>query len=489
MSTPATEWERGGGFKGVGFGGNQGYSFDIPDYTEEIISLKEGKDRAEIILNLIEKHKPHRSRMLMNYQRYKTDAQGVPIYHRKFEREVTTDNRINNDYFSEIVNTKTGYFAGKPATYSYDKAQPEFESANELLTDFLERNRISDINMETTKYCAIAGYSARLLYLEPVEGRERIKYLPGHQVILLNEDGDIVETEYAVRYYGEEGRYIIHFYDAEMRYKYKQTDGKLELIEEAIHGFKLCPLIGYANNDELMGDADKVLNNIDAYDRAISDVNSEIEAFRLAYLLIIGANVSQDAIDGMKKTGALNLKAMGAGGNSVDARFLEKDLNDTAVENHLDRLHDAIYRFSATPDLSDEAFGGTQSGEAMKFKLFGLDTKCSSFEMKFKASDTRMFQVIATKWKIENKVIDPFKVFSDFKRNFPRNMINEADVLMKLKGSVSEATRLGTATFIEDTQYEIEQMKKEDMEQLEILLAQQNAENKNANTPDDQGNE
>ncbi|WP_214811949.1 phage portal protein [Exiguobacterium sp. s181] len=436
----------------------QGYTFEVPDYTDEIIALDQGEDRRKVILKLIEKHKPQRDRMLMNHQRYKTDASGVPVFHRIFERDVTIDNRINNDYFSEIVDIKTGYFAGKPAAYAYDKQEQDFEPVSQRIKDFLERNRIADVNMETTKYCAISGYSARLLYIDTA-GRERMMYIPGHQAILLNEDGNIIETRYGVRYYGQEGRYIIHFYDGLRRYKYQQDGAELNLLEDNIHTFKLCPLFGYPNNDELMGDPDKVLGLIDAIDRTISDVNSEIEAFRLAYLLFLGAQVDQTAVDEMRKTGAISIPGMG--GERIDARFLEKNLNDGAIENHLNRIHDNIYRFSGTPDLADEAFSGNQSGESLKFKLFGLETKSARFEQKFKAADTRMFEIMSTKWAIESLVVNPYKVFAEFKRNFPQNLLNEADIQQKLKGLVSEQTRLSLASFVDDVEYELELMEQE----------------------------
>ncbi|MCM3281487.1 phage portal protein [Exiguobacterium sp. MER 193] len=436
----------------------QGYTFEVPDYTDEIIALDQGEDRRKVILKLIEKHKPQRDRMLMNHQRYKTDASGVPVFHRIFERDVTIDNRINNDYFSEIVDIKTGYFAGKPAAYAYDKQEQNFEQVSQRIKDFLEMNRIADVNMETTKYCAIGGYSARLLYIDTA-GRERMMYIPGHQAILLNEDGNIIETRYGVRYYGQEGRYIIHFYDGLRRYKYQQDGAELNLLEDNIHTFKLCPLFGYPNNDELMGDPDKVLGLIDAIDRTISDVNSEIEAFRLAYLLFLGAQVDQTAVDEMRKTGAISIPGMG--GERIDARFLEKNLNDGAIENHLNRIHDNIYRFSGTPDLADEAFSGNQSGESLKFKLFGLETKSARFEQKFKAADTRMFEIMSTKWAIESLVVNPYKVFAEFKRNFPQNLLNEADIQQKLKGLVSEQTRLSLASFVDDVEYELELMEQE----------------------------
>jgi SPP1 family phage portal protein len=224
-------WETGGD---VRITSRQGYSFDVPDYTDEIIALKSGADLRETILKIIEKHKPHRARLLTNYKRYKTDIAGIPIFSRSFERDVTIDNRVNNDYFSEIVDIKTGYFAGKQAAYSYDKDESNYDEAIEKVSNFLERNRIADINMETTKYCAIGGYSARLLYLD-MEAHERVMYIPGHQAILLNEDGNIIETEYAIRYYGQEGKYVIHFYDGLKRYKYQQDGAELTLLEEKIH--------------------------------------------------------------------------------------------------------------------------------------------------------------------------------------------------------------------------------------------------------------
>ena len=77
----ADTWERGGD---VHITSRKGYSFDVPDYTDEIVALKTEAGLKETILKIIEKHKPHRARLLMNYKRYKTDITGVPIFSRSF---------------------------------------------------------------------------------------------------------------------------------------------------------------------------------------------------------------------------------------------------------------------------------------------------------------------------------------------------------------------------------------------------------------------
>jgi SPP1 family phage portal protein len=47
-------------------------------------------------------------------------------------------------------------------------------------------------------------------------------------------------------------------------------------------------LFEFENNKEKQGDFEKVESLIDAYDKIISDGVSEIEAFRMAYLVLSG---------------------------------------------------------------------------------------------------------------------------------------------------------------------------------------------------------
>ena len=55
-------------------------------------------------------------------------------------------------------------------------------------------------------------------------------------------------------------------------------------------------------------------------------------------------------------------------------------------------------------------------------------------------------------------------IFADFSRNFPLNILEEAQATALLKGMVSEATRLTMLSFVDDPAYEITMMKKEQEE-------------------------
>lgn len=431
-----------------------------------IAELDQIRDRgidSAIIKSALKKFEAKRVHMLRMIERYKSTSDGVPVLTRYMADSTKVNNKVNNDFFSEIVDIKTGYFAGSPFSYQYDKTLDEFDRAAERISNFITMNNIADLDSEATKDAAVCGYGSRLLYINEAAD-ERVMNIPPYECLFFSER-EISDPEYAMRVYDvktERGtRRRVEFYDAfSMRVFYEQKKNSFveEADEEKDHNFGVCPLYGIPNNEELQGDVDKCLALIDAYDRTISDVNSEIESFRLAYMLFKGGIIDEETLRQAQKTGAFTLPDDG------DVRFLTKDMNDTIVENHLTRLQDNIYRFSKTPDLTDEAFGGTQSGVALKFKLFPLEAKCKKFERKFDTANRHMLRGLCHMWKVKGEEFDPYKFFVEYKRNFPMDVLPEAEVQMKLKGLVSEQTRLSLASFIDDAEYEIQRMEEEALE-------------------------
>ena len=145
---------------------------EYPDYSGYIAAIKEGGITDELLNKIIDKHRNNAAHTLELYNRYKTREDAVPIFTRKprFEHEDSEikelNNKVNNDYFSEIADIAVGYFAGKAATYKYadldeGESVPAVEEAKDALERFVTRNNMYDVNMETTKYATICGYSGR----------------------------------------------------------------------------------------------------------------------------------------------------------------------------------------------------------------------------------------------------------------------------------------------------------------------------------------
>ena len=445
-----------------------------PDFTAEIEYInKKGVD-TYIISKIIEKHLPNSIYNKKLYDRYTCVKEGVPIFgrHPRFEDTDAINNRINNDFFSEIVDFKTGYFAGVPIAYSYSNTQDAKDEigeslrdeAHKAISDFITRNNMYDVDMETTKYASICGYSGRLLYLD--DGIERVMPIAPYEAAILS-NTDISEPKYAVRYYtitAIDGTvyYKVAFYGPDSIKHYEGTSyyGLTELVDkEERNMYDTCALQGIANNKELVGDAEKVLELIDTYDRNISDASNDLESFSNAYMVIENLMLDDNDIERAQANGILQVNT---GAYNGKVYFLTKDMSDTYMSNQLARIEKNIYRFSKTPNLSDEAFG-TASGVALKFKLTGLEAKCGMFQAKMVSAGVYMFKALANSLAKKTIKIEPLQVIMDFSRNFPLDLLSEAQAVGQLisTGVVSKRTAISQLSFVDDPDYELDLIEEE----------------------------
>ncbi|MDL2253326.1 phage portal protein [Ruminococcaceae bacterium OttesenSCG-928-I18] len=448
-----------------------------PDFTAEIEAIKKAKGiTAEILKKIIAKHLPNSSFNRSLYRRYM--GVDVPIYHRskRFEDDPNAiNNKINNDFFGDIVNFFTGYFAGKPIGYSYSVTQESeddtgskeaVEEASKALTDFVTRNNMMDVDMETAKYAAVCGYAARLFYHDS-EGSERVLAVPPYEAAILSET-DITEPFAAVRYFPVadlDGKVTWHaeYYDADKIVFFRGDSAEnLTLQDKEKHLYDFCPLQGIPKNGEMMGDAEKALLAIDAYDRALSDANNDVEAFAHAYMIFEG-QIDDEEITRGQKAGAFRIPPMSsAAGSRGPVYFLTKDVNDAFMEHHLDRLEKNIYRFSNTPNLTDENFSQNSSGVALKFKLLGMETKCGIFQAKMTSAGTYMFKLLASSWAKRKISADPLQCSMEFHRNFPLDLASEAQAVQALiSAGLPERVAFAQLSFIEDVDWVMQMIEAE----------------------------
>jgi SPP1 family phage portal protein len=436
------------------------------DFTYELEQLEEGVRTPELMKRIIEKHMPRAKVMKALYDRFTT--RDLPIKRRILDDPMKINNQINNDFFGEIVNAKVGYFSGNPASYVSANA-----STNKFLQEFSNRNRLSDIDAETTKWATVCGYGVRYAYIDK-DGKERIVNVPPWEAILIGENG-IDESDYALRYYmtetadGEEMR--VEFYsDSEVIEFRGSSESDLKEYTEGEAKdwvFNYCPMWGYMNNEELLGDAERVLTLIDAYDRGVSDVNSELEAFRSAYLALYGVQAPNEGEEpDFVNAGTLYLEG---GESGQKAEFVTKNIQNDAIENHLNRLAQDIYKFSFTPDMSDEAFGGNVSGVAMRYKILAMENKTAAFERKFKSGNIRMFEVIGSSQNKKNVLIDPYEIEQKFTRNFPQDLKDLAETATELKGTLTQESILSKTGLSDDPKAEAAAVKAEQDVYAEML--------------------
>lgn len=445
--------------------------------------IREHGINEELLMQIINEHEPIQKDIQKLQERYEASVEGVPILkrtakpitHLENDRVRRIDeiinNKLNNSFDSDVVDTKTGYFLGNPINYVVDNDNADLESLAEAIEGFRTRENIPDKDTTLGTRTSIAGYGARLVYWSVENNKPILKIanIDPAECIFFYEDSMSSPT-YGIQYYPsvevlEDGTKkeiaIAEFHDEIDTYYFKNDGSGYELIDIQAHNLDSCPLFGVENNDSLQGEAAKILNLIDAYDRTMSDANSEIEATRLAILILRNIGMDEEDIQNLNKTGALEMW-----GENSDIRYLTKDVNDTMIENHLNRIEKNIYKFAKSVDFSDEEFGGNISGIAIKFKTMALEHKAIIAEHKFRSALQYQFKLLCSGWAKLGicKPEDYLNIWFGFKRNLPSNIKEEAEATAMLQGRVSERTRLSLLSFIDDVDAELEEMKKDEIE-------------------------
>jgi SPP1 family phage portal protein len=414
--------------------------------------------------------------------RYKKLKRYYKLHHDIEERTIEDSSKPNNklihDYPGYIVNMATGYFLGKPVAYSSKSNNNNYLNTLQRMFDY---NDESDENAEIEKTCSIQGEAFEIMFQDE-DANTRFIQVPNEQIIVVYDTTLDPKIKVAVRYYNvidQNNNTItkVEVYTADKISYYTLQGGLTYVLDgEVEHYFEEVPIIHYINNAEQIGDFERVITLIDAYDKQQSNTQNDFDYFTDAYLLLV--NLSDSDNNDIKDMKNNRIMLVGEGG---DARWLIKDINDTALENYKNRLNKDIHKFSNIPDLSDEAFAGDLSGVAIRFKLFCLEQIASMKERKFKKALQRRIELITNILNIKGGNYDYTDIDMSFTRNIPANTTEFVNMVTQLKGTLSEQTLIAQIPFVADPQAELEKVKKEQESSLEYNFPQNNQTKVNSN--------
>lgn len=415
---------------------------------------------SQIIKDIIKEHKETklpRYQKLMRYYKARHD-----ILNHTNDDPTVPNNRLVNDYPGYIVDTIQGYFIGIPVQYATETDEKFLAD----LRDVYDDNNEADHNAEIAKYMGIYGEAFELLYVN--ENSEiRFIRLRNEETFIVFEPGFQKSVQMALRYYTlydttkEKDITKVELYLPDRVDYYVQDDENYVMEKSVPHYFGKVPVIYYNNNDECMGDFEKVLTLIDDYDKRSSDNSNELEYFRNSYLKIKNmSGTTTKEIREVKESGAFMVEGDG------DVAFVEKNINDEYTEHHMERLDNNIHKFSKVPNLSDESFAGNLSGVAIKYKLWPVEQVAVCKERKFKTGLSRRIKLISKIFDIKGKQYNWKDISITLKRNIPANILELSQVTGYLKGIVADETLLALLPFVEDVTKELERIKLEQADSL-----------------------
>jgi SPP1 family phage portal protein len=430
----------------------------------------------------------HKKKIAPKYTKYqKLYENKHKIANRPRKDENKPNNKLANDFFGQIIDNTVGYFLGNPIILNYtepkkekslvetdpvdvgiDLSEIEDTVVQDELNKILMDNDKDDLFMEWGKEAMIKGLSHILAYQNEESATKFMRISP-EDLIIVYKNSSTKEAKWKIRLYDidtEDTDTTTHYaevYDATGYDIFKCTEGAgnkgvsgYTFVERKSHIYGRIPITTMYNNEERMSDLERVKTLVDDYDKVLSDVSNEFEAFRNAYLMLKNMIVNGDSIQKLKEEGILEVMENG------DAKFITKQIQTEALENHLDRLEKNIYKFSQVPDLSDENFAGNLSGVAIRFKLFGLETKCIIKERKMERAIRELFRILVAPLRVlTGKEPDAINLTIEFTRNVPNNITEIVDTVTKLDGKVDKETLLALLPFIDNPSEVLEKLEQD----------------------------
>lgn len=426
---------------------------------------------TDVIDYVLEKHKDEKLRIQKLRRYYKNDCD---INKRTQKDKNKPNNKLSHAYGTYITNMAVGYFLGKPVSYKSDNN----EDLLALTSEIFRYNDEVDHNTMLAKEASICGYGVELQYIDEL-GDIRLKCVKGEEIAIVYDNTLEENINFAIRYFDED--YIedngkvdtityIEVYTKDHIINYIKKNGIIvpsmcfnengEAIENSHiqeHFFGDVPCTIYLNNDEGMGDFERCVQLIDAYNLTQSDSANDFEYFTNCMLIVSGYVLDEKDAQSITDVRTLNF-ADGEG----KAEYLIKNIQDAALENYKNRLDNDIHKLSGIPNMSDESFSNNASGISLQFKLMALENLTGVKEAKFKKGLMRRIELICNALRIKSgKNNDFMDIVPVFTRTRPINLLEEAQRLQTLTGIYSEETVLSLSSEIDNPLEEMERKRRE----------------------------
>jgi SPP1 family phage portal protein len=394
------------------------------------------------------------------YDYYKGDTDAIKKYLFVTER---SNLKINVNYIKKFIKEEVAYTLGNDITYESRQGNANIVNDIEYYTSHWNELHDTDV----MKYLLIFTQVYELYYIDsnadfcskiinPTEGYAYYDKASGKVLFFIHAfKNDFDTTISYIDVYTED--YIYHFDN-----KFNQISVPTKNI------FGEVPVtIGTLSQE---GTDDSLYKDIkglqDAFETNLSDVGNEISDFRNAYLLFKNAQIDPTQVGDMKKLGVIQFP-----NEKGDAAWLIKNINDTFIQNTLDRYEDTMYQIACHIN-HNEKLQSNLSGVALQSRLIVLENKCN-LEIKAHKNIIKnrlrfLFIYLDLKKNLEYDYKDIKALYT---ANIPSDDLATSQMLSQApEGVISKDTARGLFSFINNKVAEAEKVKTEvNVDLLEIV--------------------
>ena len=493
---------------------NRQFMMTIEDF--ETIEFESQKWIARL-KNFVGTHRAEQLDRLKELKRYYLADNNIKHRDEKSDK-YSADNRIASDWAKYITVFEQGYMLGNPVEYKNENAEIQA-----LIDNFSKQNNEQDHNVAIKTDLAIYGRAYELLNtFKDVDESVWVKLyrMNPEQTFVIYDDSYEQRSLMAVNYYSisygnGHKRDFVKVYTDDAIYEYvddNQEADTLRLKEKSEHFFNGVPVNEFSNNTDRTGAFEAVLDSIDAYDLSQSELANFQQDSNEALLVISGNPFTGVEDKDFLEDGRINPNGRLAvsqsfkkakililddnpipGGSSPSAHYLVKTYDTAGAEAYKERLVNDILRFTFTPDTTDSNFAGTQSGEAMKYKMMAADNYRGKQELLFEKGLMRRLRLAVNIWKIKGNDSGNYNLINQtdivFTPNLPQNNNELVAIVKNLYGVVSEQTIVEILERVTGVNAETELKRlKEDTEKALEMLPRITQENEVADEQTEEAN-
>ncbi|MED4083878.1 phage portal protein [Halalkalibacterium halodurans] len=429
-------------------------------------------NNTDDLLNFINHHQNKQQPRLKELREYYEGNNTKILRGKRRREEHLADHRAANAFAEYVSGFIQGYMVGIPIKTEYS----DDEETNDLIRDINRTNDADEHNSNLVLDQSIYGRAYELLYRnQNDETRFTVSDVLQTFVIYDTtvEQNPIAGVRYFVNQFKNNEQTVFLYTEKAIHQYVVDESGKLREENIDSHAFEGVPIIEYSNNRFRLGDFERVLDLIDLYDESQSDTANYMTDFNDAMLKIIGdLDIDVEQAQKMKEHNVLMLQTrMNSDGKTGQAQadYIYKKYDVQGTEAYKDRVKNDIHMFTHTPNMDDEHFASNQSGEALKYKLFGLEQKRATKERLFKKSLRDRYRLIHNMMKMAAEgEFDVNKIKITFTPNLPKSLKDEIEAFVKLGGELSEQTVLSLlSTLVENPQEEMERKEQESQKRRE----------------------
>ncbi|MGM0220049.1 phage portal protein [Enterococcus sp. AZ126] len=437
-------------------------------------SAEELLDNTDILAKMISHHNEHqvpRLQVLDDY--YKAKNTNI-IKNRKRKEKEKADHRAAHNFGKVLATFDVGYNTGNPL-----KVQINGESSQTIIDEFNQDNDIDGLNGELWLDMDKYGRAYEIIYRDE-DDIDYVDLCNAFETFVVYDTTVKRKPILAVRY--PKTKFTVDadeqfiqpiIYTADKIITYDETTiAAIELKNpnEDAHEYKEVQITEFSPNRFRMGLYEDVLSQIDLYDAGQSDTANYMTDLNDALLVISGdieaAGLTTDDAVKQKEANMLLLESgtdINGNKTSVTAGYIYKQYDVNGVEAYKERVRKGIHEISMIPDLTDTNFSGVQSGEAMKYKMFGFNQMTAVKQRLFKKSLVRRYRLLfnlkSSVSEIDNSDLKGLRIV--FTPNLPKAILEELKTLVDSGAELSQETILGLASFIDNVQEELDRVEKE----------------------------